>query len=68
MQNIIALLIVATAAGFLGWRGWKIVAARKSGGGCGSCGACPNNGEAGLKITPLVTIDLPKAGKTGAPN
>jgi hypothetical protein len=56
MQNLIALAIVAVAAGYLGWRGWKLLAGRKAA-GCGSaCGGCPVNNDALPQQKPLVTI------------
>jgi hypothetical protein len=60
MQNIIAILIVASATSYLGWRSWQTIAAQKKSTGCGSCGSCQANGEAGLKITPLVTLQPQK--------
>jgi hypothetical protein len=74
MQNIIALLIVAVAVGYLVRRGWRYFAARKSAAGCGACGSCPtSNGSAAAAngpsenlgtAKPLVTIDLmPSAGR-----
>ncbi|HTQ37573.1 MAG TPA: FeoB-associated Cys-rich membrane protein [Pirellulales bacterium] len=63
MQNILALLIVAAAVGYLIRRGWRYFAARKSAAACASgCGSCSAN--EGNVVTnrlgttkPLVTID-----------
>jgi FeoB-associated Cys-rich membrane protein len=64
MQNVLALLIVAAAVGYLIRQGWRYFAARKSGAGCGSgCGSCSAsengvvNGSLGT-TKPLVTIDM----------
>jgi hypothetical protein len=55
MQNVIAILIVAMAAVYLGWRGWCVFA-RKRAAGCGSgCGSCPVSQSTGATET-LVTI------------
>jgi hypothetical protein len=43
MQEFFALIIVAIAAAYLAWRGWKFFTARKKSIGCGSaCGGCSN--------------------------
>jgi hypothetical protein len=57
MQTFLALSIVAVAAGYLGWRSWKVVAGRK-GAGCGTgCSSCPASENSGLpQQKPLVTI------------
>lgn len=57
MQTFVALSIVATAAAYLCWRSWKVIAGRKSA-GCGSgCGSCPASEEKSLpQQKPLLTI------------
>jgi hypothetical protein len=58
MQNILALLMVALAAGYLARRSWRYFAARKQSAGCGSaCGGCPSNGESTMVTKPLVTVE-----------
>ena len=53
MQDLLAILIVAIAAGFLIRRAWQRIARRQS----GACGSCSNCGAAdSLKSKPLVTI------------
>ena len=38
-QLVVTLAIVAVAAAYLGWRGWRLL--RRKSGGCGtSCGGC----------------------------
>lgn len=55
MQDLLAILIVAVAAGYLARRMWLRVAGRKS----GACGSCSNCGPAGAeRPKPLVTISL----------
>jgi hypothetical protein len=57
MQNLVALFIVAVAAGYLVRRGWRFFAARKSA-GCGNgCGSCPASGDATVVTKPIVTIE-----------
>jgi hypothetical protein len=53
MQDAIAILIVAIAAGFLARRGWQRFARRQDG-ACGSCPSCSANDAVPSK--PLVTI------------
>lgn len=57
-QDLIALALVAIAAGYLGWHGWRFIARRRAtgcGGGCSGCAA----GEKGASVDgkPLVTIE-----------
>jgi FeoB-associated Cys-rich membrane protein len=63
MQNVIALLIVAAAFGYIGWRGWTTIAAKRKSAGCGSCGSCPNTEAGGATIKPLITIQPLAANK-----
>ncbi len=54
-QDLIALAIVAAAAGYLVRRGWLTFVRKRAGGcgaGCGSCAAGSNQAEG----KPLVTI------------
>jgi hypothetical protein len=57
MQNLLALLVVALAAGYLVRRGWRYFADRKSSVGCGSgCNGCASQNDSTMP-KPLVTID-----------
>jgi len=55
MQDIIAISIVAIAAGYLARQAW-LRFSRKSGGSCGSCPSCGSNDS--IKSRPLITISL----------
>lgn len=55
MQDILAISIVAIAAGYLARQGW-LRFSRKTGGSCGSCPSCGSNDS--VKSRPLVTISL----------
>ena len=55
MQDIIAISIVAIAAGYLARQGW-LRFSRKSGGSCDSCPSCGTNDS--IKTRPLVNISL----------
>ncbi len=58
LQQIAALVIVAAAAGSLGFRAWKH--AKGTSGGCPGCGECGREQNPNLrpspKTTPLVTL------------
>jgi hypothetical protein len=60
MQDVIAILIVAAAAGFLVRRAWRRVL-RRSGGACGGCSTCP--GSDSMKTHELVTLQPLKSPK-----
>jgi hypothetical protein len=56
VQSMLSLVVVLLAAGYLGWRGVRILQA-KSAGGCGSqCGGCPSSADR----QPLVQIGVEK--------
>jgi hypothetical protein len=38
-QELVALMVVALAAGYLTRRAWRLVSGKKSG-GCGTCSSC----------------------------
>jgi hypothetical protein len=58
MQNILALLIVASACGYLMRKAWRYFAARKQSVGCGSaCGGCAAGSKSLGEAKPLVSID-----------
>jgi hypothetical protein len=38
VQDMAALVLVVSAAGYLAWQGWRVV--RKKSAGCGGCGSC----------------------------
>ena len=61
-QDLIALALVALAAGYLGWQGWRVFARRQAsacgGGGCSSCNAAST-----VEGKPLVTISSQKLAK-----
>ncbi len=54
-QTAVVSLLVAVAAGYLAWRGWRVL--RRRAGGCGSCGSCPANGNAQDQAKPLVQLE-----------
>jgi attachment p12 family protein len=60
MQQVLTILIVATAAAYLARAAWSRIYGEK-GGACGSCSSCSSNDS--IKQRPLVTIsmDLPQA-------
>ena len=55
MQDIVAILIVVIAAGYLARQAWLRIS-RKTGGSCGSCPSCPSNDS--IKVRQLVNISL----------
>ena len=55
MQDILAILIVAVAAGYLVRQTWLRLASKR-GGSCGSCSNCSASDS--LKTRPLVNISL----------
>lgn len=53
-QNLIAMGLVAGAAGYLGRRSWLALARRKA--GCGACSNCPADALQSADGKPLVTL------------
>ncbi|HKD37219.1 MAG TPA: hypothetical protein VKB78_10470 [Pirellulales bacterium] len=53
-QNLIAIVLVAAAAGYLGRRGWTAIAGRRR--GCGACSTCPAESIQSANGKPLVTL------------
>lgn len=51
MQNLIVILLIAGAAAFLAWKGWRALAPKK--GGCG--GSCGCGNEKNLPAKPAET-------------
>ena len=64
-QNLIVLLIVATAASYLAALAWPRASARKQT-GCGSCGSCPASVDAPQEPAPwqLITVDELRSGQS----
>jgi hypothetical protein len=60
MQDILAMLIVAVAAGYLARQAWWRFS-RKQDGSCGSCSSCSSSES--IKSRPLVSISLDAAKK-----
>ncbi|HEX4146755.1 MAG TPA: hypothetical protein VHY91_24880 [Pirellulales bacterium] len=53
-QDLIAVVIVMTALGYVGRTVYRMIFGGKA--ACGGCGTCPS---AGSKTPPLVSLDLP---------
>lgn len=61
-QNIVAIGLVAAAAGYLGRRGWLALARRRA--GCGACSNCPAETVQSADGKPFVMLGSISAPKT----
>ena len=55
-QQIVVMLAVAAAGGYLAYASWRTLRRRKA--GCGTCARCPAEGEShGQDVVPLQSFD-----------
>jgi hypothetical protein len=58
LQEFVALAVVAAAAAYLAYRGWLVLARKRSGGcGGGGCSTCPGGEQKGAKQQGFVPIE-----------
>ena len=43
-QTIITGMLITWAAGYIAWRGWRMIVQKKAG-GCGTCAKCPSGSK-----------------------
>jgi hypothetical protein len=57
-QNIIVIVCIALAGGYLAARAWRVIAGTKLG-GCGTCGSCESNQPSAKPFLSIESISRP---------